>query len=916
MKFFKTLSLVCSLMLLLICIPAYGESLAAHVILSKGVVTATDQDGAARPLKRRSKIFSGDIIKTGPKGSVQLRFVDKALMTIKASSEMDISSYLFKQPGDTSNKEQALMTLVKGGFRTISGQIGKGEKSAYKVDTPAASIGIRGTNYEVQQEPNGSYVMAVYSGGISVENSAGTIDLGLGSDFNFSRVTPNAAPVGLLEAPESLSVNAATNDSSEDEKEEVAESNDSESVSQESDGDEADESETTVVDSGEDSTSSDSSVVSETPSAIQTQLASLDSGVIDLTNALDNAQGKKDEDQKEEETEETYVEKLADTGITSSPEKVQEIKEAIDDLDIDGDLFEIVKALEDAGLDTLGPDVLNNLEDLGSLDEIENAINAGLDLDEEDAVEDAIADGTIDDPTPDPITDSEPDPVVDPNPLGLFDFEDAYADLDTVTNPLPTTVISDDQFNLISSEKLALMAMPLGYELDSDGRPIFNTHEAQISSPMAIEVGSFNPFDYSAQDSSTGMTLHYQVINTSTGAVDEYQIQIDVDYNVAAIGDLETNIQDALLNGDVTKNGTTVASPGHVHLVLETQTVIDPVTSANVDVQRFVFQPTSAADEFITEMALHFQEDGSAQTQQLTAHLGSDAQDQEEWRASVDIEMFVGDGSWNETDNTPIFVMTEQQEENGQMYDRTEVITKPGDPNKTVSSLTTLALCGNAGIICDIQKDDVAAGTNIRWGAWLAEPNGVINIYELNEDEMGFTDSSTRQEEEVLAFWLAAERADINTLTGTASFSSNFSNCTDYAQCIGFADDGAVRSVVGRFDVNFDNGAISNGQMKLETAGSEINDPNSLPLSVWEVNFSGQMTNNTDGTRKPEFQTNSVDGTVMDGTTNTLISNTIIGNIGGIFVKPGDVFAGGYNLGTADGTNKHAAGVFTLGKQP
>ena len=44
-------------------------------------------------------------------------------------------------------------------------------------------------------------------------------------------------------------------------------------------------------------------------------------------------------------------------------------------------------------------------------------------------------------------------------------------------------------------------------------------------------------------------------------------------------------------------------------------------------------------------------------------------------------------------------------------------------------------------------------------------------------------------------------------------------------------------------------------------------------------------------------------------------SNAIIGNIGGIFVKPGDKFAGGYNLGTADGTNKHAAGVFSMEKQ-
>ena len=907
MHYFKSLSLVCSMVLLLICIPVHGASLAAHVILSKGVTTATDQEGTIRPLKRRSKIFSGDIIKTGPKGSVQLRFVDKALMTIKASSEMDISSYLYNQPGDTSNKEQALMKLVKGGFRTISGQIGKGEKSAYKVDTPAASIGIRGTNYEVQQEASGAYVMAVYSGGISVENESGTIELGLGSEFNFTRVSSDSPPEGLLAAPESLSVNAATDDTSEEEKEEVAQTSEGDTEEQateegDSEEDSSDESGTVVaVNSDEDSSSdssADSATVSEVVSVIQTEMQGLDEGTQEAFEGVITALAEKNT-QEVDESADVLVENLEDelvaAGILSEGEDLSDLEEA----------------------------ALENLAGLGSLEDVANAIDAGVDLSEDNAVEDAIEDGIIEDPTPDatdPIVDTEPDPepdpVVDPNPLGLFDFGDAYADLDSATNPLPNSVITDDQFNLVNSEKLALMAMPLGYQLDSDGRPIFNTHEAQVSSPIALEVGSFTAFDYSAQDSSTGMMLNYQVLNTDTGQVDEYQIQIEVDYNVTAIGDLEVNIQDALINGVTTLNGNTVSSPGHVQLVLETLTITDPDTNVTVDVQQFVFQPVSATGEFITEMELQFREDGTAQSDQLAIHMGSDTQSENEWRASIDVEVFIGNGSWNETDNTPIFVMKEQEENNGQIFDRTEVITKPADPSRTVSSPTALALCADLGIICDIQKDDIAEAINIRWGVWLSEPGDGINIYELTEDENGFTDSSTRQEEETLAFWMAAERADINTLTGTASFSSNFSNCTDYAQCIGFADDGAVRSVVGRFDVNFDNGAISNGQLKLETAGSEINDPDSLPISVWEVNFNGQMTNDSSGNRSPEFQTNSVNGTVTDGTTNTLISNTVIGNVGGIFVKPGDVFAGGYNLGTADGTNKHAAGLFTLGKHP
>jgi hypothetical protein len=44
---------------------------------------------------------------------------------------------------------RAFFRLLKGGFRTVSGLIGKADVNAYKVSTPVATIGIRGTDYIV-----------------------------------------------------------------------------------------------------------------------------------------------------------------------------------------------------------------------------------------------------------------------------------------------------------------------------------------------------------------------------------------------------------------------------------------------------------------------------------------------------------------------------------------------------------------------------------------------------------------------------------------------------------------------------------------------------------------------------------------------------------------------------------------------
>ena len=215
---------------------------------------------------------------------------------------------------------------------------------------------------------------------------------------------------------------------------------------------------------------------------------------------------------------------------------------------------------------------------------------------------------------------------------------------------------------------------------------------------------------------------------------------------------------------------------------------------------------------------------------------------------------------------------------------------------------------GGSPTPCDVQVENAGGRSNISWGIWFTEPSEGIVFDEIKSD--GTIESDT--ENDILAFWIAAERADINQLTGTAEiFSATNLDCTKASQCIGFADDGLVRNLSASFDVNFNSGAITNGNLNIQTA----TDLDSAAISTWDVNFSGSMVK--DGVKQPEFNTESLTGNVKNNS-GAIISENIIGNIGGIFVKPGDKFAGAYNLGAIDseGTNhKHAAGVFSLDKQ-
>jgi hypothetical protein len=862
---------------LILCSLQGHAGMAGQVILTKGMVSAVSDTGEARILKRRSKIMSGDLIKTGPAGSVQIRFIDKALMTIKANSEMDITAYQLAKP-DENKSEKALMRLVKGGFRTISGKIGKGDKSAYRVDTPAASIGIRGTNYEVQQEANGDFVMAVYSGGISVQNESGSIQLGLGGDFNFTRVSGNNPPKGLLIAPETLSENSATNETQPEEKEEIA-SNDSDGTTDGQSDDDADgktegTEATDSLEEGEIDDASGSSTLagSDEPDEAIASLA-------DTSNPT--------------ETVDQNASAALDEALTDALQENKEDFEAT----VVAELIEQGYLTEGETLDALDSTVLDNLEALGSLDNLEEAET--IDLSQQDIID-------------------EEDPLAAVDPANLLFIDGLYSGLVTANNPFPNSFINDagvsydlitqEEYNLVASNKLAMMVMPMEFTQAANGDLSFNFGEAHVTSATALADAAYAT-SYTAAEDAT-INVSFTVLNTTTNQTDQYDVRIPINVAITDPSMLLTEINTQLSSGylDIQKNGVQINTTATSYPITELLVSLD---TSDPGYSKFSFAATTGSDEFMTKLELNF---SGTDADLLTAMLGGDtASNNDNWYSQADIETFIASGAWElsaDGNGNPILVMSDTRDDNGTTLVRNEIIKLHPDTEIT-DSLLSFALCGDAGKICSIQvnKDN----DNIRWGAWLAEPGKGIQIFEQTVNADGSINSQgIHEEDQILAFWLAAERADINTLSGTANFSSSSLDCLDFSQCIGFADDGLVQTLTGNFDVNFNTGAITNGNLTIDVSDT-INASllgGAIPgtvSSTWDVNFSGQMASD-----QPEFITNSINGTVSGTTT----SNSVIGNIGGIFVKPGDIFAGGYNLGTADGTNKHVSGVFTLDKQP
>jgi len=147
------------------------------VIWTKGTVNAKNVAGVERPLARRSPVYKSDVITTGADGTGQIAFTDNSTYAIDKNTEFKISQYAYKKDGKPAD-DKSVMSLVKGGFRSITGNIAKTNPEGYEVVTPVATIGVRGTQFSAFVADQKGTFYKIDKGSISVKNAAGTINLG------------------------------------------------------------------------------------------------------------------------------------------------------------------------------------------------------------------------------------------------------------------------------------------------------------------------------------------------------------------------------------------------------------------------------------------------------------------------------------------------------------------------------------------------------------------------------------------------------------------------------------------------------------------------------------------------------------------------------------------------------------------
>jgi len=123
---------------------AVAKDSSGMVVASRGEVSAL-ANGDSRELKQGDFIFVNDEIQTGDRSFAVLQFTDGAKVTVRPDSKLIIETYLYAG----NEGDEATLNLVSGGLRVITGAMAKTNPENYKVRTPVALMGVRGTEFSV-----------------------------------------------------------------------------------------------------------------------------------------------------------------------------------------------------------------------------------------------------------------------------------------------------------------------------------------------------------------------------------------------------------------------------------------------------------------------------------------------------------------------------------------------------------------------------------------------------------------------------------------------------------------------------------------------------------------------------------------------------------------------------------------------
>lgn len=186
--------------------PKPQEAIVGALVTADGPIQAQGSLGQQRELLAIDNVRRGDTLSTDARTEASVRLLDGTTILLRVNSSVLLKEFRFAEKDSAAGVLN--LKLLKGSMRTISGMLPKNPNSQYALETPSATLKVRGTDYAVRicesdcvldgaPAADGLYA-GVLEGGIDLGNGSGSSPANAGDIVRID--TPEVAPVPAPEA--------------------------------------------------------------------------------------------------------------------------------------------------------------------------------------------------------------------------------------------------------------------------------------------------------------------------------------------------------------------------------------------------------------------------------------------------------------------------------------------------------------------------------------------------------------------------------------------------------------------------------------------------------------------------------------------------------------------------------------------
>lgn len=189
----------------------------ARVASVRGELFAVAANGGRRLLAQGAGVYPGDVVESGAQTQALLVFRDQSRTTLGGATRLRVDDFVYDEAN--AGDGRFLVSLLRGSMRSLTGLIGGANPRNVKVQTTTATVGIRGTGFDLRcdgtcanesEAPGTGLAVFTWQGTVETTRPGGTpqlIEAGRGVAFGTTGEEPlQTSPLEGLERPDGATV--------------------------------------------------------------------------------------------------------------------------------------------------------------------------------------------------------------------------------------------------------------------------------------------------------------------------------------------------------------------------------------------------------------------------------------------------------------------------------------------------------------------------------------------------------------------------------------------------------------------------------------------------------------------------------------------------------------------------------------